>query len=95
MRFTPTARRQLLEALDFLSDRNPAAAAAFLDKVERRLRGLPGFPESGRQVPEFPDLPFREVLVPPYRLFYRVRDGQLWAVGVWHDAQLPTEPPTV
>jgi len=69
------------------------AAEAYLEKMERRLREVPDFPEAGRQVPEFPDWPFREVLVPPNRLFYRVRDGQLWVVGVWHDAQLPTEPP--
>lgn len=92
VRFTPAARRQLLDALDFLSDRRPPAAASFLDRVESRLRDLSNFPEAGRPIPEFPGLPFREILVPPYRLFYRLRDGQLWVVGLWHDAQLPSEP---
>lgn len=92
VRFTTAARRQLLDALDFLSDRRLSAATSFLDRVESRLRDLSNFPEAGRPIPEFPGLPFREILVPPYRLFYRLRDGQLWVVGLWHDAQLPSEP---
>ena len=92
VRFTTAARRQLLDALDDLSDRRPSAAASFLDRVESRLRDLSNFPEAGSSIPEFPGLPFREIQVPPYRLFYRLRDGQLWVVGLWHDAPLPSEP---
>ena len=43
-------------------------------------------------VPEFPDLPYREVIVRPYRFFYRVNDPVVWVVAVWHGAQLPEDP---
>jgi len=56
------------------------------------LKRLERFPESGRRIPEFPELPYREVLLPPYRFFYRVRDKSVWIVAVWHGAQLPNEP---
>ena len=46
-------------------------------------------------LPEFPDLAFREVIVPPYRFFYRVRDDAVWVVAAWHSAQLPGEPEDV
>ena len=46
-------------------------------------------------LPEFPDLPFREVVVPPYRFFYRVKDDAVWAVAPWRSAQLPGEPEDV
>ena len=40
-------------------------------------------------MPEFPELPYREVIVTPFRFFYRVKGDIVWIVGVWHSAQLP------
>jgi toxin ParE1/3/4 len=56
------------------------------------LHKLEKFPESGRVVPEFPELPYREVVISPYRFFYRVKGEIIWIVAVWHGAQLPQEP---
>ena len=92
IRFTPSARLQFLEALGHIRRDNPAAASDFRDKAEKALSRLRKSPESGRLLPEFPDLPFREVIVPPYRFFYRVKDETVWIVAVWHGAQLPYEP---
>jgi plasmid stabilization system protein ParE len=89
IRFTPSARLQFLEALGHIRRDNPAAASDFRDKVAKALSRLRKSPESGRLLPEFPDLPFREVIVPPYRFFYRVKDETEWIVAVWHGAQLP------
>ena len=50
------------------------------------------FTPSGRVLPEFPRLPYREVVVAPYRFFYRVADRTVWIVAVWHGAQIPQEP---
>jgi len=90
--FTPSARLQFLEAVEYIRRDNRAAASDFRDKAEKSLSRLKKFPESGRLLPEFPDLPFREVVVPPYRFFYRVKDETVWIVAVWHGAQLPYEP---
>ena len=57
------------------------------------MRRLEKFPESGRAIPEFPDLPHRELIIAPYRFFYRVKGKTVWVVAVWHGAQLPGEPP--
>ena len=56
------------------------------------MRRLEKFPDSGRVIPEFPALPYRAVIVAPYRFFYRHEDGTVWIMGVWHGAQLPDEP---
>ena len=90
--FTPAARSQFLAALAYIRADNPSAAAAFQQKSEESLARLRTFPESGRTLPEFPDLPFREVIVPPYRFFYRVKGDTVWLVAVWHGAQLPGDP---
>jgi toxin ParE1/3/4 len=92
VRFTPSADRQLLAAIAYVSRENPTAARAFRHKVQKALSRLRRFPHSGRVLPEFPDLPFREVIVAPYRFFYRTKEKTVWIVAVWHGAQLPEEP---
>ena len=92
VRFTPTGRAQFLAAVAYIRRDNPRAAARFRQRAEEALRRLEQFPASGRVVPEFPDLPYREVVVSPYRFFYRVRDSTVWVVAVWHGAQRPEEP---
>ncbi len=92
LRFTPSARLQFLGAVAYIRRDDPAAAVRFRDHAERVLRRWIRFPDSGRLVPEFPDLPFREVLVAPYRLFYRRKEKVVWVVAVWHGARIPTEP---
>lgn len=92
IRFTPTGRQQFLDAISYIKQDKPIAALRFRRRVEQSLKRLVRFPESGRTIPEFPDLPFRELLVPPYRFFYRVKGKTIWIVGTWHTAQLPDEP---
>ena len=90
--FTPTGRRQFLEALAYIYRDNPSAAVSFRKKADKTLSRLKKFPESGRLLPEFSDLPFREVVVRPYRFFYRIKEETVWIVAAWHSAQLPEEP---
>jgi toxin ParE1/3/4 len=92
IRFTPSAREQFLAALEFIRQENPAAARKVRRRAEAALRRLIDFPESGRVIPEFPELPFREVIVPPYRFFYRIKGKTVWIAAVWHSAQAPEEP---
>ena len=92
VRFTPTAETRFLEAIDRIMAEDPTAAVKFRAKSEKSLRRLELFPDSGRRIPEFPELPHREVIVSPYRFFYRVVGKSVWVVSVWHGAQLPGEP---
>lgn len=92
VRFTPSARLQFLEGLAYIQRDKPRAARAFRQRVEKVLRRLEDYPQSGRLIPEFPDLPHREVIVTPYRFFYRVEKKTVWIVAVWHAAQRAGEP---
>ena len=92
VRFTPTGRAQFLAALAYIRRENPRAAVRFRQRAEQALRRLEQFPESGRMVPELPDLPYREVIASPYRFFYRIKEATAWVVAVWHGAQPPEEP---
>ena len=92
VRFTPSARTQLLSAIAYIHRENPTAAETFYRKVDKALSRLQKFPRFGRVLPEFPALPFREVIVAPYRFLYRIKGDTVWIVAVWHGAQLPQEP---
>ena len=92
VRFTSSAKAQFLDAIAYIYRENPSAAGAFRNKAEKVLSRLQKFPLSGRVLPEFPDMPFREVIVAPYRFFYRVKGKVAWIVAVWHSAQLPEDP---
>jgi len=91
VRFTPPARAQLLAAVSCIQTDRPSAARAFRQRVNDALAVLVDFPDSGRVIPEFSQLGFREVLVDSHRFFYRVKGDTVWVVGTWHDAQLPAQ----
>jgi plasmid stabilization system protein ParE len=92
IRFTPSARVQFLHAIETIQRNNRAAARKFRQQAGSALKRLSRFPNSGAAVVEFPELPYREVYVRPYRFFYRVRDDAVWVVAVWHGAQMPDDP---
>ena len=86
---------QFLSALAYIRRDKPDAALLFRRRAETVLKRLLKFPESGRAIPEFPELPQSEVVVAPYRFFYRVKGKAVWIVGVWHGAQIPDLPEDV
>ena len=90
--FTPSARTQFLSALSYIRNDKLSAAINFRNKAEKNLRRLEDFPESGRIIPEFPELPYREIIISPYRFFYKTKGNVVWIVAVWHGAQIPKEP---
>ena len=89
--FTPQAEAQWLAVLHYIRTDRPTAVFAFRDKVVKSLSRLEVFPQSGRHVPEYPDPAVREVIVSPYRFFYRNEGETVWVFAVWHEAQLPDD----
>lgn len=85
-------RVQLLASVAYIRRESRGAAVRFRQRAEYVLRRLEQFPESGRIIPQFSELPYREVIVAPYRFFHRVKGATVWVVAVWHGAQLPEEP---
>ena len=82
---------QILCLISHIRRDEPSAATRFRQRAEKSLKRLLEYPNSGRSIPEFPELSYRELIVPPYRFFYRVKDDIVWIVAVWHGAQLPEE----
>ena len=93
VRLTDSARSQFLSGLAYIHEDRPRAALRLRKRAELVLRRLPEFTESGRVIPEFPELPYREVVVPPFRFFYLVKGRTVWIVAVWHSAQMLEKSP--
>jgi plasmid stabilization system protein ParE len=80
IRFTHSARAQLLEDLASVMAEDPSRAVALVDRIEDVLLGLGEGSESGRE------LAVAEALSSPsdlHRLYYRARGETLWVLAVW------------
>ncbi|MGH8019801.1 MAG: type II toxin-antitoxin system RelE/ParE family toxin [Opitutaceae bacterium] len=85
----PRAVEDLKDIVLYISPDRPEAANRLAIALVERTRILGSFPFSGRKVPEFDHPVIRELILPPYRIVYRV-DEVRKIVGVarfWHGAQ--------
>jgi plasmid stabilization system protein ParE len=81
------ALAQLVERFDYVAAENVEAAYRVMERILEALRQLEEFPQSGRRIQEFPHRRERELIVPPFRIQYRVEGDTVWIVGVWHGRQ--------
>ena len=73
--WTEPALQELDAIAEYIALDNPVAASHLVQEVFDKIERLENFPQSGRFPPELPDSVYREVVVPPCRIFYR-EDGQ-------------------
>lgn len=80
-----SARRDLESIVSWLADRSPQAALSTLDRLEARAKSLGTLADRGRIVPELGRLQiqqYRELVVPPHRLIYRIRASRVLVLAV-------------
>jgi len=81
------ARQQLDDALAYVAEDSPSAAAGLLERLLQASASLEILAERGRIVPEKPDDSLRELLVHPFRLVYQVRHREVIVLAVLHQRQ--------
>jgi len=69
--WTEPALQELDALAEYIAMDNPAAASHLVQDVFDKIERLADFPQSGRIPPELPNSVYREVVVPPCRIFYR------------------------
>lgn len=69
--WTEPALQELDAIAEYIALDNPAAANHLVQEIFNKIDRLEGFPQSGRVPPELPHSVYREVVVPPCRIFYR------------------------
>jgi addiction module RelE/StbE family toxin len=88
VRWTQRARDDLRDIHDFIARDSPRAAEALVERLLTATERLAAFPESGRIVPEFPALGYREIIVSSYRVLYWLADNAVWITAVVHGRRL-------
>lgn len=71
----------------------PDVGARLVREVVSAVERLGDFPLSGRVVPEFGIAGMREVILPPFRIVYRVDGKRVRVVRVWRSERLLKEDP--
>lgn len=90
-----SARQDLREIADYLIRRDSRAAARRqLSKLKKQIRGLATDPSGRRIVPELAERglrTWREVIVSPWRIIYRVEGRAVYVVLVFDGRRDPAE----
>ncbi|MBI3604720.1 MAG: type II toxin-antitoxin system RelE/ParE family toxin [Nitrospirae bacterium] len=75
---------------DFIARDSPLYARHQVESIYKSAERLSQFPESGRPLPEFPNLPHKEIIVDSYRVIYRIdsQSDEVKVIGVVHGKRL-------
>ncbi|MCI0570784.1 MAG: type II toxin-antitoxin system RelE/ParE family toxin [Myxococcaceae bacterium] len=85
VQWAEVAVADLEELVDFIEREQPGAAAPVIDRLEAAAQRLETLPLRGRVVPElarFNIRLYRELIVRPWRILYRVGNGRVLVVAV-------------
>lgn len=80
--WTEPALSDLNDIAEYIALDNPHAARALVRRVMAAVERLRDFPESGRFPPELERGRYREIIVGPCRIFYRMEDATAWIVHI-------------
>lgn len=79
------AEEDLIAIIKYIHSDNPLAAKDSLEEIKTKVSNLDSLPQRGRIVPELLQqgiLQYRELLVPPWRIIYRISDSNVYVLSV-------------
>ncbi len=83
--WTNVAENDLKEIIEYISLDSPYNALKILKKIKQTASDLYTLPERGRIVPELQEqgiLQYRELIIPPWRLIYRITGRKIYVLSV-------------
>jgi len=85
VRYTPRALEDLESIFSYVSQQSPTSAIRIKQLIVQMIKGLADFPEIGPAT----DFGARVLLVGrfPYRVFYRLRDGEIQILHIRHTSR--------
>ena len=86
--WTEPALQELDAIAEYIALDDPAAASLLVKTVLDKTKRLQDFPRSGRIPPELPNSVYREIVVPPCRIFYRLDDTRDFLLFVLREERL-------
>lgn len=86
--WTEPALNDLNEIAEFIALDKPSAAKKLVKEVFKSVKRLKDFPDSGKTPEELPETNYREVVVGPCRVFYRVESNKVYILYVMRSERL-------
>lgn len=84
------ASRDLEHIIKYIATDSPSIALQILRKIRKKASSLYRMPERGRVVPELQAqgiLQYRELIIPPWRLVYRISKKAVYVLSVLDSRQ--------
>ncbi len=82
------ALQDLNQIAEYIALDNPEAASHYVQTVFEHVERLESHPKSGKCPPELPRSIYREIIVPPCRVFYRIDDQSVYILYIMRTEQL-------
>lgn len=86
--WTEAALQDLDEIAEYIALDSPAAASRYVQSVFDRVARLELHPRSGKRPPELAQTPYREIIIPPCRIFYRAEESQVFILHIMRSVRL-------
>lgn len=80
--WTEPALLDLDDIAAYIALDNPNAATKLIGKIDINVKRLREFPLSGRNIPEFTDTKYREIIVSPCRIIYLYQEEKVTIIHV-------------
>jgi addiction module RelE/StbE family toxin len=87
IKWTEPALERLREIADYIARDNADAANRLVGRIFEAVELLKQFPEFGRRVPEMTGSGYREVIVSPCRIIYRIENEIIAVIFVMRGEQ--------
>jgi toxin ParE1/3/4 len=86
--WTEPALQDLDIIADYIALDKPDAARKLVARVFEKVESLKRFPRLGSSPPELPGMPYRQLVIPPCRIFYRIEEKRVLILHVMRGEQL-------
>ena len=87
LRWTEHAISQLGSAVEHISETSPVYAEGVVLRIDQRLQSARRHPQIGKRALETDDPTIRELVSPPYRVFYRPLPDCIEVLAIVHGRQ--------
>ena len=80
--WTESVLQDLDQIADYISLDKPTAASRFVQRVFQGVEQLASHPKSGSIPNELNGTPYRQLVIPPVRIFYREQDDMVFIIYI-------------
>lgn len=85
VQWAAVAEEDIINIILYIAEESPTNARSVFENIRKKATSLTNLPERGRLVPELQDqgiFLYRELIVAPWRLMYRVEGKKVYVLSV-------------